>query len=417
VVLQLARGAAGSLSPLCAAIGGIAGQEVIKGITGKFTPLRQWMYLDASEALPPGACPPPLAPEAVAPRGDRYDGQAAVIGRAAQAALGGLRYFLVGAGAIGCEVLKTWALMGVGCGPGGAITVTDMDTIERSNLARQFLFRAADIGKLKSTTAVNAAVGMNAALRAVAYEARVGEDNEGVFNAAFWGGLGGVCTALDNVDARLYIDRCCLKYRVPMLDSGTQGTMGSTQVVFPGLTENYGARRDPPEVGIPICTLKDFPYKIEHTLAWARDWFEGEFKQLPEAVNAYLSQPNFLEALKVQTNTQIETLKKVRRAVDSVSSAALCGVLLPLKHFSHPPTPTTHAHATTTPPPTPAAIRAGARAPHHAAGLRQVVLPALCRALPHPHPAAAPPVPRRHAHLAGRGLLERHQALPLPLQH
>jgi ubiquitin-activating enzyme E1 len=323
LILQLARGAAGSLSPMCAAIGGIAGQEVIKGITRNFTPLRQWLYLDASEAVPPGSCPPPLPPSALAPRGDRYDGQAAVIGRAAQAALGGLRYFLVGAGAIGCEVLKTWALMGVGCGPGGAITVTDMDTIERSNLSRQFLFRAADIGRLKSTTAVNAAVAMNASLRAVAYEARVGDDNEGVFNAGFWGGLAGVCTALDNVDARLYIDRCCLKYRVPMLDSGTQGTMGSTQVVYPDLTENYGARRDPPEVGIPICTLKDFPYKIEHTLAWARDWFEGEFKQLPEAVNAYLSQPNFLEALKAQTNTQIETLKKVRGG-ERVRCAVLC---------------------------------------------------------------------------------------------
>lgn len=32
-----------------------------------------------------------------------------------------LRYFLVGAGAIGCEMLKNWAVMGIGCGPNGSI--------------------------------------------------------------------------------------------------------------------------------------------------------------------------------------------------------------------------------------------------------------------------------------------------------
>ena len=56
------------------------------------------------------------------------------------------RQFLVGAGAIGCEMLKNWALMGLGSGPHGCIHVTDMDTIERSNLNRQFLFRQYDVG-------------------------------------------------------------------------------------------------------------------------------------------------------------------------------------------------------------------------------------------------------------------------------
>jgi ubiquitin-activating enzyme E1 len=52
-----------------------------------------------------------------------------------------LKYFLVGAGAIGCEMLKNWALMGLGAGEHGRVVVTDMDTIEKSNLSRQFLFR------------------------------------------------------------------------------------------------------------------------------------------------------------------------------------------------------------------------------------------------------------------------------------
>lgn len=58
-------------------------------------------------------------------------------------------FFKVGAGAIGCELLKNFALMGLGAGEGGQITVTDMDFIERSNLNRQFLFRSQDIGVRK----------------------------------------------------------------------------------------------------------------------------------------------------------------------------------------------------------------------------------------------------------------------------
>ena len=51
----------------------------------------------------------------------------------------------VGAGAIGCEMLKNWAMMGVASQEGGQITVTDMDIIEKSNLNRQFLFRPWDV--------------------------------------------------------------------------------------------------------------------------------------------------------------------------------------------------------------------------------------------------------------------------------
>lgn len=54
--------------------------------------------------------------------------------------------YKVGAGAIGCELLKNFALIGLGAGEGGHITVTDMDYIEKSNLNRQFLFRSKDIG-------------------------------------------------------------------------------------------------------------------------------------------------------------------------------------------------------------------------------------------------------------------------------
>jgi ubiquitin-activating enzyme E1 len=65
----------------------------------------------------------------------------AVFGRGVQAKLEGLKVFLVGAGALGCEFLKNFAMMGVGAGGSGLVTVTDDDVIEKSNLSRQFLFR------------------------------------------------------------------------------------------------------------------------------------------------------------------------------------------------------------------------------------------------------------------------------------
>ena len=69
--------------------------------------------------------------------------------------------FLIGAGAIGCEMLKNWALMGLGTGEKGLVRVTDMDTIEKSNLNRQFLFRPWDVSKLKSDCAAAAVTEMN----------------------------------------------------------------------------------------------------------------------------------------------------------------------------------------------------------------------------------------------------------------
>lgn len=100
-----------------------------------------------------------------------------------------------------------------------------------------------------------------------------------------------------------------------MLESGTLGTKGNTQVVVPHLTENYGATRDPPEKSIPVCTLKNFPNQIQHTLQWARDYFAGIFTQNAEDVNAYLSSPDFAKQLEGQQNTKMDTLKSIQNTL------------------------------------------------------------------------------------------------------
>lgn len=306
-----ALGSQAQLSPMCAALGGMVGQEVLKAVSGKFTPLQGFFYLDADECLPDDV--PDLS--LLEPQGSRYDSQIMVFGKDVQEKMLNLRYFIIGAGAIGCEMLKNWALMGVGCGDKGHVHVTDMDRIEMSNLSRQFLFRNTDIDQFKSTTAAKACQVMNPDFKVTSYQEKVAPETEHMFGDDFYDKLSGVCTALDNVEARLYVDQRCLFYRLPMLESGTLGTKGNTQIVVPHITENYGATRDPPEKSIPVCTLKNFPNQIQHTLQWARDWFEGAFKQSAEEVNAYLSTnpSQYLESL--QPNSKIETLRLIHKTL------------------------------------------------------------------------------------------------------
>jgi ubiquitin-activating enzyme E1 len=202
----------------------------------------------------------------------------AILGRSLQARVMAQRVFVVGAGALGCEMLKNFALMGVGCGEGGgSVVVTDMDRIEVSNLNRQFLFREKDVAQPKSVTACAAAKVMNPELNIAAMETIVGEDTEGVFNDAFWSRLTLVTNALDNVKARQYVDGRCVLYGLPLMESGTLGTKANTQVVLPGMTETYSESVDPPDDAIPMCTLRNFPHLIEHCIEWARDLFHGSF--------------------------------------------------------------------------------------------------------------------------------------------
>ncbi|XP_029286993.1 ubiquitin-like modifier-activating enzyme 1 [Cottoperca gobio] len=284
--------AQGDLAPINAFIGGLAAQEVIKACSGKFTPLQQWLYFDALECLPEEE--DQLAECSFAAKGSRYDGQIAVFGSAFQEKLEKQKYFLVGAGAIGCELLKNFALMGLGAGDEGHITVTDMDFIERSNLNRQFLFRSQDIGKPKSDVAAKAVRKMNPGMKITAHQNRLDPDSEGVYDYNFFMGLDGVASALDNVEARVYLDGRCVQHQKSLLDGGTLGCKGHTLTVVPHLTESYGPGQSSSNDAIPLCTLKNFPHRIEHTLQWARDQFEGLFKQAPENVNLFLSDAGFV---------------------------------------------------------------------------------------------------------------------------
>lgn len=311
LIKELSYQARGDISPVAAFYGGMAAQEVLKSVSGKFHPIVQFLYFDSLESLPTSTT---RSEEQCAPIGSRYDGQIAVFGKEYQEKLGNVKEFLVGAGAIGCEMLKNWAMMGLGAGPKGKIWVTDNDQIEKSNLNRQFLFRPADVGKLKSDAAAKAVQAMNPDLngKIVHMQDKVGPETEHIFNEQFWENLDAVTNALDNVEARTYVDRRCVFFRKSLLDSGTLGTKGNTQVVLPHITESYSSSQDPPEKSFPMCTLRSFPNKIEHTIAWAREMFDTFFVKGPEIVNLYLTQPDYLGASLKQSGNEKQTLETLR---------------------------------------------------------------------------------------------------------
>ncbi|XP_026454052.1 ubiquitin-activating enzyme E1 1-like isoform X1 [Papaver somniferum] len=302
------------LNPMAAMFGGIVGQEVVKACSGKFHPLYQFFYFDSVESLPAE----PVDPSDLKPVNSRYDAQISVFGSKLQKKLEDSKVFMVGSGALGCEFLKNLALMGVSCSNQGKLTITDDDVIEKSNLSRQFLFRDWNIGQAKSTVAASAASSINPNLHIEALQNRASPETESVFNDAFWENLNVVVNALDNVNARIYMDQKCLYFQKPLLESGTLGAKCNTQMVIPHLTENYGASRDPPEKQAPMCTVHSFPHNIDHCLTWARSEFEGLLEKTPTEVNSYLSNPTeYINAMKKAGDAQArENLERVIECLD-----------------------------------------------------------------------------------------------------
>ena len=287
----------GELAPLTTSLGGVAGQEILKCVSGKFTPLNQHLYLDFREIAPA---------RGTEPSGSRYDAQNIAISAEMTEKLQNLRLFMVGAGAIGCELLKTLAMMGC-CTGKGELTVTDDDHIERSNLNRQFLFRDAHIGKPKSLTAKGSALEMNPSMVIDAHKRRVDPKSADIYTDAFFESMDCVLNALDNLEARKYVDHRITIAQRPLIESGTMGTKGHVQVIVPFITETYSQQNDPISKDVPFCTIKSFPHEINHCVQWARALaFQNHFVEKPNLFRQFKNTQNLLSLLH---SPKVRTLK------------------------------------------------------------------------------------------------------------
>uniref|UniRef100_A0A6B2KXM1 Ubiquitin-activating enzyme E1 C-terminal domain-containing protein n=1 Tax=Arcella intermedia TaxID=1963864 RepID=A0A6B2KXM1_9EUKA len=277
--------ASGCLSPMATLFGGVVGQEVLKACLNTFKPIGFTLF-SALECLPENylfAEDEEFIPETPS----RYDGQIWCFGKEIQKTLEQRNLFVIGAGALGCEFLKMFATMGVACSPTkeGTIHVTDPDEISLSNLHRQFLFTASDVGKMKATVATQRCVNeINGLFNVKTHQLEVNEATSVIFNDTFWENLDEVIGAVDSVKAREFIDLKCHFYNIPFLESGTLGLKCSSNTHLPNLTPPYKGMPDPnAEIA---CSGKHFPFRPMHIVGWVNTYFKQIWE---DSLNFYLN--------------------------------------------------------------------------------------------------------------------------------
>ena len=132
---------------------------------------------------------------------------------------------VVGAGAIGNELIKNLTLLGI-----GRILIYDMDSIENTNLTRSVLYRAKDVGRYKAEVAAERAREMNPDVKAKAFIANIIDDvGLGVFRR-----MDVVLGGLDNREARLSINQSCYKVDRPWIDGAIEALNGFAREFIPG---------------------------------------------------------------------------------------------------------------------------------------------------------------------------------------
>lgn len=203
----------------------------------------------------------------------RYAPAAAVLG-AEHERVRGARILIVGAGGIGCEVLKDLVLAGVGHieivrVTRRPLTQIDLDTIDLSNLNRQFLFQKQHIKQPKAVVAKASASAFNPDVTVVAHHADVKAPE---FDLAFYNSFDVVLSALDNLETRRWVNRMCVMADVPSVESGTAGFLGQVQPIRPRHTECYDCTAHPMPTTYPVCTIRSTPSTPVHCIVWAKSW-------------------------------------------------------------------------------------------------------------------------------------------------
>lgn len=182
---------------------------------------------------------------------------------------------ILGAGGLGCELLKDLAMMGF-----KNIDVIDMDTIELSNLNRQFLFRRKDIGSSKAQVAADFVNKRIPGCKVIPHFCKIQD-----FDDSFYREFHIIVSGLDSIVARRWINGMLismLKYSeegtldqssiIPLIDGGTEGFKGNARVILPGMTACIDCTLDlfPPQISYPLCTIANTPRLPEHCIEYVK---------------------------------------------------------------------------------------------------------------------------------------------------
>ena len=190
-------------------------------------------------------------------------------------AMSSSKILLIGVGGIGCEILKYLTKHNP-----SKLHIVDMDIIELTNLNRQFYFKKQHIGHFKAETAYKI-------LKKESPSLKINFSNKNIFckefDINFFKGFNLVIMALDNEEARSYVNKICYKAKVGIFEGGSTGFSGQSYVILPDLSRCYDCVSKPKKKSFAVCTIRTLPSKIEHCLVWGKNVFnnlggeKGEF--------------------------------------------------------------------------------------------------------------------------------------------
>lgn len=135
------------------------------------------------------------------------------------------KVMVIGAGALGNEVIKNLALMGI-----GNIFIVDFDKIEMANLSRSVLFRETDNNRSKAEIAAARAKAVNPQIK-VQY---LNGDITSKVGLGIFRRMDAIIGCLDNREARLAVNRFCYWVNKPWVDGAIQELLGLMRVFVPG---------------------------------------------------------------------------------------------------------------------------------------------------------------------------------------
>ncbi|ETI25847.1 hypothetical protein G647_02624 [Cladophialophora carrionii CBS 160.54] len=198
-----------------------------------------------------------------------YAGEEFVPGEETIDALESSRVLVIGAGGLGCEILKNLAMSGF-----KDIHVIDMDTIDVSNLNRQFLFRQSDVGKSKAEVAAAFVERRVPGVKITPYNGKIQDKDEDYYMQFKL-----VICGLDSIEARRWINATLVdmvdmenpESLKPLIDGGTEGFKGQARVILPSLTSCIECQLSmhAPRAAVPLCTLATIPRQPQHCIEWA----------------------------------------------------------------------------------------------------------------------------------------------------